>query len=64
MALVRGTHFIKQNERVRYEVDLQMLEVTSQQFISTQQPFAVLLRQLLLLYCKTYSLYNSQRRSL
>jgi len=36
-------------KRVKYEVGLQMLEVTGQQFISTQQLFAVLLRQLLLL---------------
>jgi hypothetical protein len=36
-------------ELVSYEVGLQMLEVAGQQFISTQQLFAVLLRQLLLL---------------
>jgi hypothetical protein len=34
---------------VKYEVGLHMLEVTGQQFISTQQLFAVPLRQLLLL---------------
>jgi len=36
-------------ECVWYEVDLQILEVTGQQFIPTKQLFAVLLRQLLLL---------------